>query len=259
MSLLVSIIMPHFNSAKYVEDSIASVLSQTYTEWELLIVDDFSDPAQYEILSHLVCLDSRARLIRLKENSGAAVARNRGIELAKGRYIAFLDSDDVWLPNKLEEQVGFMQANDIVFSYSAYEKIGEAGDVLGTVGVPNKVSYTDLLKVCSIGCLTAIYDAQIIGKVYMPIIRKRQDLGLWLRILNKVPCAYATPGILAQYRVRGDSISANKRVAAKYTWRLYRKIEGLGFFIAAYYFFFYAVNGVLRTKFPTLARVLGKI
>lgn len=259
MSSLVSIIMPHFNTVQYIEASILSVVSQTHIEWEILIIDDASDLEQYERLVDIASFDDRINLIRLDKNSGAAVARNKGIELAKGRYIAFLDSDDVWFPTKLDEQIKFMRSNDVAFSYCSYEKVDEKGNVFGVVGVPDKVSYSDLLKVCSIGCLTAIYDAKKLGKIHMPLIRKRQDLGLWLRILKEVPYAYATPGVLAQYRVRSDSISANKRVAAQYTWRLYREIEGLSLLAASYYFLHYAVNGVLRTKFPNLARFLGAL
>lgn len=257
MSSLVSIIMPHFNTVQYIEASILSVVSQTHIEWEILIIDDASDLEQYERLVDIASFDDRINLIRLDKNSGAAVARNKGIELAKGRYIAFLDSDDVWLPTKLDEQIKFMRSNDVAFSYCSYEKVDEMGNVFGVVGVPDKVSYSDLLKVCSIGCLTAIYDTQRLGKIYMPLIRKRQDLGLWLSILKKIPYAYAAPGVLARYRVRSDSISANKRVAAQYTWKLYREVEGLSFFKAIYYFSHYAFNGVLRTKFPRIARMIG--
>lgn len=255
--MICTIVTPTYNAAEYLSTAIESVLSQTFTDWELILVDDCSTDNSVELIESYVTEDSRIKLIKLPENSGAAVARNKGIELAGGRYIAFLDSDDSWKPYKLQEQIQFMQDNDIAFSYSAYEKTYEDGHVYETVGVPDKVGYSDLLKVCSIGCLTAIYDTKILGKVYMPLIRKRQDLGLWLRILKEVPYAYATPGILAQYRVRRDSISANKKVAAQYTWRLYREVEGLSFFSAAYYFSHYAVNGVLRTKFPRLARMIG--
>lgn len=254
---LVSIITPSHNSSQFIAKTIESVFLQSYPDWELIIVDDCSTDNSVEIINSFIEQDSRIKLIQLSENSGAAIARNTAIEAAQGRYIAFLDSDDIWSSNKLEQQINYMQKNEIAFSYSAYEKVDEAGKVIGNVGVPDKLGYTDLLKVCSIGCLTAIYDTKMLGKVYMPLIRKRQDLGLWLRILKKIPYAYATPGILAQYRVRGDSISANKKVAAQYTWKLYREVEGLSLLRASYYFAHYAVNGVLRTKLPKLAKMLG--
>jgi hypothetical protein len=127
--------------------------------------------------------------------------------------------------------------------------------VFGQVGVPDKVSYFDLLKVCSIGCLTAIYDTEYFGKVKMPLIRKRQDIGLWLKLLKMTDYAYGLNVPLAQYRVRPDSISANKGSAARYTWRLYRDVEGLNIIRASYYFSHYAIRGLLRTKFPKTARL----
>jgi len=252
-----TVVTPSYNVSTFIIKTINSVISQENVDWELIIVDDCSTDNSVEIINSFVEQDSRIKLIQLSENSGAAVARNTAIEAAQGRYIAFLDSDDIWLSNKLEQQINYMQSNEIAFSYSAYEKIDEVGRVIGNVGVPDKLGYTDLLKVCSVGCLTAIYDTRMLGKVYMPLIRKRQDLGLWLRILKKIPYAYATPGVLAQYRVRDDSISANKKVAAQYTWKLYREVEGLNFLRASYYFTHYAVNGVLRTKLPKLAKLLG--
>lgn len=255
--ITVSIITPLYNCAIFVEQTIQSVLAQTFQDWEMVLVDDCSVDSSWIIAQRYVSKDHRIKLIKLDQNSGAAIARNKAIELAQGRYIAFLDSDDQWLPHKLEAQLQFMQNNDIAFSYSAYERINENGKPIDTVGVPTKVNYSDLLKVCSIGCLTAMYDTKKLGKVYMPLIRKRQDLGLWLRILKKVPYAYGIQQPLARYQVRPDSISANKRSAARYTWRLYRDVEHLNFAKAIYYFCFYAVNGVFRTKFPHIARKLG--
>ncbi|MDM1706950.1 glycosyltransferase family 2 protein [Thiopseudomonas alkaliphila] len=255
----VSVITPLYNCSKTLEDTILSVRSQSYQFWEMIMVDDCSQDSSLEIAQYYAAQDERIKVIQLEQNSGAAVARNTAIKEAKGRYIAFLDSDDQWLPNKLEKQLSFMQENEIAFSYTAYQKIDEQGKLVGTVTVPEKVKYQDLLKVCSIGCLTAMYDTQLLGKVYMPLIRKRQDLGLWLRILKQVPYAYGVQEVLAQYQLRSDSISANKASAAQYTWRLYRNVEKLNIVLASYYFMHYAVNGILRTKFPRLAKVLGKI
>ena len=253
----VTIVVPSFNSSKTLSYTIGSIINQTFTDWEAIIVDDCSTDNSVEVIQSLIELDSRIRLIRLSKNSGAAVARNTAIEVAQGRYIAFLDSDDLWLPNKLEKQLEFMQANNHPFCFTAYDKIDENGQALGHIGVPDKVSYSDLLKTCSIGCLTAMYDTEYFGKVTMPLIRKRQDLGLWLKLLKKTKYAYGLNETLAQYRVRPDSISANKANAAKFTWRLYREVEGLNVFKASYYFSHYAVRGLLRTKAPGLARKLG--
>lgn len=254
---LFSVIMPTFNSELFVEESILSVLNQTDSRFELLIVDDLSTDSTLDKVYALQEKDSRIRVIALEVNSGAAVARNKGIEESKGRYITFLDSDDIWAPTKLEKQLAFMEAGGYAFSFTAYGKVNENGESIGSVGVPDKVCYQDLLKVCSVGCLTAMYDASVLGKMYMPLIRKRQDLGLWLRILKKIEFAYGLDEELAFYRVREGSISSNKRIAAQFTWKLYREHEKLNIISSSYYFLHYSINGVLRTKFPKLARWLG--
>lgn len=254
---MISIITPSYNCSAFISATIQSVLGQSCSDWEMIIVDDCSSDNSVEVIQFFVEQDPRISLIRLTENSGAAIARNRAIEAAQGRYVAFLDSDDLWLPNKLEKQLAFMQENNYPFSYTAYDKIDENSRVIGHIGVPVKVCYSDLLKMCSIGCLTAVYDTEYFGKVAMPLIRKRQDLGLWLQLLKKTDCAYGLNETLALYRVRADSISANKANAAKFTWRLYREVEGLNLIKASYYFSHYAARGLLRTKLPGLARMLG--
>lgn len=255
----VSIITPCYNSSEYISNTINSVVSQTYQDWELIIIDDCSQDNSVEIISQWCEKDNRIHLIQLNENSGAAVARNKGIEFASGRYIAFLDGDDRWLSNKLEKQLKFMQDNEYAFTFTAYNKVNPEGDCLGELGVPKRLRYNDLLKKCEIGCLTAIYDTQKLGKIYMPLIRKRQDLGLWLRVLKETEYAYGLNEVLASYTVRNNSISSNKRQAAAYTWKLYRKVETLPLHRAIYYFSHYAINGVLRTKFPRFAKTLGII
>lgn len=256
---MISVITPSCNSSLYIRGSIESVLRQSFVDWEMIVVDDCSTDDSASIVRFYSQQDSRIKLLQLSQNSGAAVARNKAIEVAQGRYIAFLDSDDRWLPGKLEKQIRFMQENDYAFSYSAYEKLDEYGKAVGVVSVPEKVRYKDLLKVCHIGCLTAMYDTEKLGKIYMPLIRKRQDLGLWLRILKRTSYAYGIPEVLAQYQLRSDSISANKLAAALYTWRLYREFERLNVLQAGYYFSHYAVNGILRSRFPSLAKALGKL
>lgn len=257
MMTVFSVITPLFNCADYLGRTVDSVVAQTFSDWEMIMVDDHSTDNTVELAREYAEKDARIKVIRLGKNCGAAVARNKAIELARGRYIAFLDSDDQWMPHKLETQLRFMQENNVAFSYTAYEKINEQGEVVGTVNVPDRVSYSDLLKVCSIGCLTAMYDTHRLGKIYMPDIRKRQDLGLWLRILKKERCAYGIQQVLGRYQLRSGSISANKFSAAQYTWRLYRQIENLNFFVASYYFSHYAVNGILRNKMPQLAKTIG--
>lgn len=254
---LVSIITPSYNSEKFISMTIDSVLRQTYRNWEMIIVDDASTDNTCTIIYDYCKKDNRIKLIRLKKNSGAAVARNRAIEKSKGKYIAFLDSDDIWLPEKLKIQVEFMLKNKHLFTYSAYKKIDEYGIKIGIVGVPEKISYNGLLKTCVIGCLTAVYDAEMLGKIPMPLIEKRQDFGLWLKILKKIKFAYGIKEPLALYRVRHNSISSNKKNAAFFTWKVYRNIERLNIIISIYYFTHYAIKGILRTKFPRIAKFLG--
>lgn len=254
---LVSIITPLYNSSDYIEETIQSVLAQTYSCWEMIVVDDCSKDKSLAIVKSYIQKDSRIKIIQLEKNSGAAVARNAAIESATGRFIAFLDSDDLWHPKKLENQIAFMLDNDVAFSYTAYEKIDENGCVFEKIGIPQKINYRGLLKTCVIGCLTAIYDTNKFGKVYMPLTTKREDFATWLNILKQVDYAYGEPEILAQYRVYANQSSSEKIKMASENWRLYRDIEKINLLRASYYFSHYAVRGILRAKFPNLARMLG--
>lgn len=248
--------MPSFNCEAFIAESIQSVLDQSYSNWELLIIDDCSSDRSIEEVSRYLD-DPRIYLIQLDSNQGAAVARNVALKQAKGRYIAFLDSDDIWLPPKLELQIGFMKQHKLPFTYTDYEKISESGQCLGVVTSPDRVSYSQLLKTCFIGCLTVVYDREFFGSVEMPLIRKRQDYGLWLALLKGVDHARGINTVLAKYRCHGRSISSNKFDAARYTWSLYYDVEKLGYFRSVYYFSFYAVYGLLRHKLPSIARKLG--
>lgn len=255
--VMVTVVTPTYNSADFIAITIESVRAQTFTDWEMIIVDDCSDDITVNIVNEYTNLDPRIRLIRLAKNSGAAVSRNAAIHAAEGRYISFLDSDDRWLSHKLETQLAFIREHGAAFVFSAYKKVCESGQDLGVVGVPATVSYRKLLKSCYIGCLTAMYDTSKLGKVEMPLIRKRQDLGLWLRLLKLTPIAYGQQEILATYTMRSDSISSNKRSASAYQWKIYREVEHLSLTASCYYFTHYAIRGVLRSRFPTLARTLG--
>jgi glycosyltransferase involved in cell wall biosynthesis len=254
---LVSIITPSYDSEAFIEQMIESVLAQQYSNWELIIVDDCSPDGSNSIVEQYANSDPRIRLIKLKNNSGAAVARNKAIEFAKSRYIAFLDSDDLWKPNKLEVQIGFMQKHKLPFTFTKYDVIDEENNFVNSVGVPDKVSYSDLLKTNYIGCLTAVYDADYFGKVQMPLIRRRQDYGLWLSLLKKTDYAYGVNESLAKYRLRAGSISSNKATTSMYTWKLYREFEKLNLVKALYYFSNYSIRAILRRKFPNFARKLG--
>ncbi len=233
---LISVVMPVHNSERFLEQSLKSVVAQTYANWELITVDDASTDGSTEIVKRYIRCGYPIRLIELKVNAGGAVARNAAIEAASGRFIAFLDSDDLWLPDKLERQVSFMIENNYPFTYCYYEKINEDGS--GTAKIvkpPIKLSYTDLLKSNQIGCLAAMYDTRVLGKIYMPLIRKRQDYALWLRILKKIDFAHCYPEVLASYRLRSNSVSSNKMEMLLYNWRLFREIEGFSILKSAYY------------------------
>ncbi|BEC21192.1 glycosyltransferase family 2 protein [Escherichia coli] len=254
----VSIIMPLYNSARFLAASIDSVLKQKYTNWELILIDDCSGDDSVVIAQTYCDKDSRIKLVRLDKNSGAAVARNRGIEVAEGRFIAFLDSDDLWLPEKLDIQIQFMLEKKIAFSYTAYKKIDEYGVDLFELGVPTSLSYQALLKACVIGCLTVIYDISQIGKVYMPLGTKREDYALWLKIMRENNIvAYGINRVLASYRIYPNQSSSKKLNMAKENWKLLRTHEKLCFVIAAHYFIQYALRGVLRDKYPFIAKRVG--
>ena len=253
----VSIVMPAYNASRYISEAINSVINQTFQDWEIIVVDDCSTDDTSAVVSQISTVDKRVRLVQLQENVGAGNARNIAISAAKGRFIAFLDCDDLWLPSKLEIQLKFMIENKHPFVYAAYSKIDFNGGVLGTMGVPERLNYTDLLKACYIGCLTVIYDTEYFGKVYMPVIRKRQDYALWLKLLKEIEFAFGQNVVLAKYRVHVGSISSNKLDAARYTWSVYRDIENLGLRKSVFFFSNYAVRGVLRKYFPRLAKLVG--
>ena len=229
MDNLVSIITPAFNSAKYISETIQSVLNQTYDNWELLIVDDGSLDNTVDIVKRFTKQDNRIHLYRLKSNSGPAVSRNKGITEAKGQYIAFLDADDLWKPEKLETQLNFMKSENCDICFSSYELINEKGFPLNKLvkAVP-VLNYKKLLKSNYVGNLTGIYNAVVLGKITVPNLKKRQDWLLWIKAIKK--SGKPAKGIqesLAYYRVHKSSISSNKWNLLKYNYWVYKK--GLGF------------------------------
>jgi glycosyltransferase involved in cell wall biosynthesis len=249
---LVSIITPSYNSAFFIEETINSILSQTYTNWELLITDDCSLDNTEEIVNKYMKNDHRIKFFKLDKNSGAGVARNNSIENAQGRFLAFCDSDDCWYPKKLEIQLAFMVEHNYEFSYTSYDTCNEENKIIGYVKCKKKISYYSLLKDNGIGCLTSIYDTARIGKAYMPTIRKRQDWGLWLSVIKKTSYAYGLQESLAKYRIRENSISANKISMIKYNYKLYNKVEGFSkissFFLLFCYFLPYYFYKKIKQK-----------
>lgn len=242
-----SIIMPCYNAQPYIGKSIDSVLGQTFSDWELIIVDDGSTDDSVRYIKDKYCSkDNRIHLICLHENQGPAVARNTAIEHAKGRFVAFLDSDDQWLPSKLDIQIDFMLTNNYAFTHTSYRRVREDGYELKPSIAPKTLTYKKLLKSNVIGCFTAIYDTKILGYNLMPMILKRQDYGLWLKLLKKTEFAYGIQKELGVYCVREHSVSSNKFLAARYNWKLYRDIEKLGLLRSFYYFLNYAFIGILK-------------
>ena len=245
---LVSIIMPNYNGSKFLNDAIKSVIDQTYPNWELIIVDDCSTDNSLEIIKQFN--DSRIRVIENKENSGAAVSRNNAIEVADGRWIAFLDSDDLWISEKLEKQIKYMHDNEVFFSYTDYHVIDETNKVITTFRPHLDVcTYGDILKHNYIGCLTVIYDSDKLGKVFMPVDAiKREDFACWLSILKNGVQAYCLHESLAQYKVHSNSVSSNKLKMMKYQWQVYRKVEKLPVFRSINYLAYWTVMGVLKYR-----------
>ena len=249
MKPLVSIITPSYNAALTIEKTIQSVINQSLTDWEMIIVDDNSIDRTCEIIESYIISEPRIKLIKQNWGAGPAIVRNIAIDNAQGRYIAFLDSDDQWHSDKLLKQISFMKEKNIELSYTAYNRIDSMDNILSAYHPKLQVSYIDMLKSNRIGCLTAIYDTDKLGKVYMPNISKRQDLGLWLRILKKVDYAWGMDEILGDYlAIQSNSVSSNKKNAAKYQWRLYREIEKLSLIQSFYYFCFYAYLGFKKSK-----------
>lgn len=235
---LVSIITPSYNSADYIVDTIEAILKQTYSHWELLITDDCSTDNTIEIIEDYVKKDTRIKLQKLAINSGAGICRNKSIEIAKGRYIAFCDSDDVWMPQKLEKQLAFMNQKQCTLTYSSYMLMDEKGYEKGIVVCRSQLNFNLLKRDNEIGCLTAMYDTSKIGKIYMSSIRKRQDWGLWLNILSVCKVAYGIKEPLAYYRIRSGSISSCKMDLVKHNINVYRNILKFPTWKAYLYFSF---------------------
>lgn len=243
---LVSIITPVYNAENFIADTIESVINQTYTEFEMLLVDDCSKD-QSKLVIDKYTSDSRIKYVKLSENSGAAVARNKGLELAKGKYIAFIDSDDVWHNDKLEKQIQFMIENNYGFTYTNFEFMDENGELKKkSPKLPDKLDYKGLLKNTAIACSTVCINRDLVGDFKMPLVRKGQDTATWLQILRNYPAAYLLDEPLNSYRIRTGSLSENKVQALKRTWNTYYRLEKLPIHKAIYYFGHYVFNAVAR-------------
>jgi len=223
---LVSIITPSFNSEQFIAETILSVQDQSYSNWEMIVVDDCSSDATEEIVTEFAQADSRILFYKLSKNSGAGVARDQAVSLAKGKYIAFLDSDDLWKPEKLEKQIDFLKRHLLPFTFSFYDCIDEAGLPLNKrVAAPKKLRYFQLFFCNFVGNLTGIYDVDYFGKIPVSSIRKRQDWMVWLTVLKKIRVAQPVPESLAFYRIRENSISASKMSLLKHNFAVYRRFH----------------------------------
>ncbi|WP_331459119.1 glycosyltransferase family 2 protein [Pseudoalteromonas sp. NZS100] len=243
----VSIIMPAHNVAGFIAESITSVIKQTFESWELIIVDDCSTDNTVDVIKPFL-QDKRVKLLQNEHNLGGAGSRNEAIKAAQGRYIAFLDSDDLWTAGKLEKQLSYMQMHNVGFAFSGYSIISEQGELVETLLVPDKVTFKQLLKHNYIGCLTAIYDTKPFGKVYMPLVKKRQDFALWLELLKKFEYAKGYQESLGFYRIREGSLSRSKLDAFKYYWLVLRKVGKLNILSATFNLLCYLVIVFLKKK-----------
>ncbi|BDS16269.1 glycosyltransferase family 2 protein [Clostridium perfringens] len=225
---LVSIITPSYNTEKFIDKTIQSVLKQTYKNWEMIIIDDCSTDNTDQIVAKFN--DSRIKYIKNKKNLGAAISRNKALREAKGKWIAFLDSDDLWVPEKLEKQISFMNKNQYSFSYSRYREIDEEGNDLGIeICGPQKINKRIMYNYCWPGCLTVMYDAEKVGVIQIKDIKKNNDYALWLQVIKKTNC-YLCDIPLAMYRKRTGSISNQGYMKLiKWHYKLFKEIDGRSF------------------------------
>ncbi|MDZ7835045.1 MAG: glycosyltransferase family 2 protein [Alkalibacterium sp.] len=222
---LISIVMPTYNAAQFIRETIDSILNQSYQNWELILVDDHSTDDTISVIKAYE--DERIFLIRLPENKGAAVARNTALEEVSGDYIAFLDSDDLWHKDKLQKQLAFMQKNNYLFTSTHYAEITETGEKTGTViKAHDKLDYEGVLKYCP-GNSTVMYNARELRVFFIPDIKRRNDFVMWLQVVKKAKYVYGLPEVLTYYRVREGSLSKDKKKLIKYQWKVYRDIEKL--------------------------------
>lgn len=244
---MISIITPAYNASRFIAKTIESVQAQSYTDWEMLIADDVSQDNTVEIVQSYMQNDKRIKLTVLDDNLGAANARNTIIRKAEGKYIAFLDSDDLWKPDKLEKQLVFMEKHNLAFTCTAYECITEDGRrVLYTVNAPKRIGYRRFLRNTAIGTLTVMINREMTGEFEIPDIRSSHDMALWLDIMKRGFKAYGLNENLAKYRLVGDSNTSAKWKAAMDVWKVFRDIEKLNAIYSAYNFAGYVWNAVKK-------------
>lgn len=252
----VSVVMPVHNAAAFLRDSVASVQAQTMPDWELIAVDDGSDDGSDILLAELAAKDGRIKPQKSAGQQGAGAARNRGMDAARGRFVAFLDADDLWHPEKLQRQLAAMGAASSVLSCTAFARWNSATGRRTLVGVPQWSDYRRLLGTNTVACSTAMMDRAFFGECRMSLLKRRQDFLFWLHLLQKTPRVLGVPDVLMTYRVHGESLSAAKHRAAADTWTMYRAGLGLSLPMATWAFGQYALRGFVRHKAPRLAKTL---
>ena len=244
---LVSVIMPCYNMALYISDSIKSVVKQTFPHWELLIVDDASSDETVDIIKSYAQSDARIQFAIKKLNSGIADTRNQCLQMAQGQFLAFLDADDIWHPEKLEKQLRFMREKNVGFTYSTYDWIDEDGNTLNRfINTIGNLDYETYLRNTIIGCSTVMVNKSITGDVVVPKFRTSEDTATWLDILKKGFLAYAIDEPLVSYRIRRKSASSNKIKASIDLWKVYRRHEKLSFLKAVCCFSSYAFHAIKK-------------
>jgi len=249
IDFLVSVIMPAYNASKYISESISSVLTQTYSNLELIVIDDCSTDNTVHIVKKILQDEDRLSLIENKENSGPGISRNKGIKKSRGQYVAFLDSDDLWLKGKLNDQIEFMHSKNAAISFTSFRRFNlDDSDVGRLITVPDSLDYHGLLKNTAIATSTVVIDRYIVGEIVLTNVSKDyvEDYLLYYSVIKKCGFAFGLNKDLMRYRVVSNSFSRNKYKYAKKVWRTYRDIEGLNVFLSGYYFMHYAFRGVLK-------------
>ncbi|MCR5639676.1 MAG: glycosyltransferase, partial [Lachnospiraceae bacterium] len=243
----VSIIMPAYNAEKYISEAIESVLAQTYNNWELIVVDDCSKDSTAEIIKKMCDYDSRIKFIQHTSNQGVSATRNTALDIATGDFIAFLDADDKWLKNKLEQQLDFMIKNDYVLTYTDYQKFDSNSGTEGkTITCPTKMTEKDIYKNTAIACLTVMINRKKVGAFHMPNLSHTEDQITWQEILKRGYIAYGLNEKLSMYRVGNQSLTSNQTSSAKKQWQTYRNYYGFSIPRSTYYFCCYALNALKK-------------
>lgn len=247
---LVSVIMPVYNAEQFISETLESILNQTYKNLEVIIVDDCSIDRSFQKIKPYIIANRKIRYHKLDKNSGAAVARNIALKFAKGRYVAFIDSDDLWLINKTEKQLTLMKNKNAAFSFTAIEMIDEEGKFIKSKRKIKKVvDYNILLKNTTIACSSVIIDRYITGDFQMPLMRSFQDYATWLMLLRRGIIAYGLDEVLVKYRKRRGSLSSNKLESLKKIWRIYTQYENISIYKAAYFLMNFVFNAAKKHYF----------